>query len=236
MSVRHETGLDTAPRCKVYSRAMTSDRISDAARWTGLPTSTPRYHERSGLLPAPRRTDRRATRNSTRTGAMLGVSAAIMAVASVATHLIGTQARGEAAEHAEHAVAIPTFIGPLGAFLLLGIVWLLHRRAFRPVWFLLLPPVAFAIQELAERLTVGPEAEPSLIATVLIQLPFALLAFLVARVVLTAVRRIVHVLTVGPPRPGSRVVVRAWPIPNLSIPSLAATSGAHPGRAPPALA
>ena len=36
---------------------MTSYRISDAARRTGLPTSTLRYYERIGLLPAPPRTD-----------------------------------------------------------------------------------------------------------------------------------------------------------------------------------
>ena len=215
---------------------MTSDRISDAARRTGLPTSTLRHHERNGLRPAPRRTDRGAPLHSMRTGAMLGVSAAIMVAASIATHLIGTQASAEAAEHAEHAVGTPTFIGPLGALLILGVVWLLRRRAFRPIWFLLLPPVGFAIQELAERFSAGPEVEPSFIATVLIQLPFALLAFLVARVLLTAVRRIVHVLTVGPPRPRPRVVIPAWPIPRLLIPSLWATPGAHPGRAPPALA
>ncbi len=36
---------------------MTTYRISDAARRTGLPTSTLRYYERIGLLPAPERTD-----------------------------------------------------------------------------------------------------------------------------------------------------------------------------------
>lgn len=36
---------------------MTTYRISDAARRTGLPTSTLRYYERIGLLPAPVRTD-----------------------------------------------------------------------------------------------------------------------------------------------------------------------------------
>lgn len=36
---------------------MTSYRISDAAKRTGLPTSTLRYYERIGLLPAPGRTD-----------------------------------------------------------------------------------------------------------------------------------------------------------------------------------
>ena len=56
-SVRHESGLDIAPGFKVYSRAMTSYRISAAARRTGLPVSTLRYYERIGLLPAPGRTD-----------------------------------------------------------------------------------------------------------------------------------------------------------------------------------
>jgi len=36
---------------------VTTYRISDAARRTGLPTSTLRYYERIGLLPAPARTD-----------------------------------------------------------------------------------------------------------------------------------------------------------------------------------
>jgi MerR family copper efflux transcriptional regulator len=36
---------------------MTTYRISEAARRTGLPTSTLRYYERIGLLPAPERTD-----------------------------------------------------------------------------------------------------------------------------------------------------------------------------------
>ena len=50
-------GLDTAPGFKVYSRGMTSYRISDAALRTGLPTSTLRYYERIGILPEPGRTD-----------------------------------------------------------------------------------------------------------------------------------------------------------------------------------
>lgn len=57
MSVRCKTRVDIAPRFKVYSRGMTSYSISDAARRTGLPTSTLRYYERIGLLPPPGRTD-----------------------------------------------------------------------------------------------------------------------------------------------------------------------------------
>ena len=36
---------------------MSTYRISEAARRSGLPTSTLRYYERIGLLPAPARTD-----------------------------------------------------------------------------------------------------------------------------------------------------------------------------------
>ena len=176
------------------------------------------------------------TRSPTRIGALLFASVAIMVAASVATHLIGAQTTGEAAERAEHAVVVPTFIGALGALLLTCSIWLLHRPAFRGAWFLLLPPAAFAIQEIAERFGHGPEAEPSLLATVLIQLPFALLAFLLARVVLTAVRRVVRFLAAGTKRSRPRLVVSAWLTARFSIPPLLALPGAHLGRAPPGLA
>ena len=179
---------------------------------------------------------RRLSAHPTRASVLLGTSIAIMAAASIATHLIGAQASGEAAEQTEHAVSAPTFIGPLGALLLLGVVWLLHRRAFRPVWFLLLPPAAFVIQEIAEQFLLGPEAEPSLLATVLIQLPFALLAFVLARLVLTVVRRVVRLLTAGTRRPRPRVIATVWPTARLSIPPLRLSAGAHQGRAPPDLA
>jgi MerR family copper efflux transcriptional regulator len=50
-------GLDLEPGFNVYSLAMTTYRISDAARRTGLSTSTLRYYERIGLLPAPERSN-----------------------------------------------------------------------------------------------------------------------------------------------------------------------------------
>lgn len=171
-----------------------------------------------------------------RTSVLLGTSLAIMTAASVATHLIGVPASGEAAEQTEHALAVPTFIGPLGALFLLGVVRLLHRRAFRPVWFLVLPPAAFVIQEIAERFVLGPEAEPNLLATAMIQLPFALLAFVVARFVLTVVRRVVRLLTAGTRRSRPRMTATAWPTVRLSIPPLRPSAGVHQGRAPPHLA
>jgi MerR family copper efflux transcriptional regulator len=50
-------GLDSAPGFKAYSPDMATYRISDAARLSGLPTSTLRYYERIGLVPPPERTE-----------------------------------------------------------------------------------------------------------------------------------------------------------------------------------
>jgi hypothetical protein len=168
-----------------------------------------------------------------RGGVLLFASVVIMAAASIATHLAASgDVPGEAAEHAEH-VAVPTVVGPIGALLLLGTIWLLRGRVLRPAWFLALPPAAFMIQELAERLTQGPEAEPSLLATVPTQLAFARLAFLLARAVLGAVRRVVQFLAVGRSRTRRPVPAPAWPATFASVAKLPAAAGAHLGRAPP---
>jgi hypothetical protein len=170
-----------------------------------------------------------------RSGVLLFASVVVMAAASIATHLAGAGgAPGEAAEHAEHVV-VPTVVGPLGALALLGAIWLLRGRALRPAWFLVLPPAAFAMQELAERLTQGPETEPSLLATALTQLAFALLAFLLAHAILGAVRRVVRFLAVASRRTRRPVPAPAWPTTFASVAKLPAPPGAHLGRAPPYL-
>lgn len=168
-----------------------------------------------------------------RGGVLLFASVVIMAAASIATHLAADAAvPGEAAEHAEH-VTVPTIVGPIGSLLLLGIFWLLRGRALRATWFLGLPPAAFVIQEFAERLTQGPEAEPGPLATVLTQLAFAFLAFVLARAVLGAVRRVVRFLAAAIRRPQRPVPALAWPATFASVANLPAPAGAHLGRAPP---
>ena len=164
---------------------------------------------------------------------LLAGSTAIMVAASFATHLGAPgEAASEAAEHAEHA-GLPTTVGPVGALLLLGILWLLRGRAFRPAWFLLMPFTAFAIQELAERLTEAPVPEPTAAATTLMQLLFGLLAFALARVVLRAARRFARFLACQPTQQRPSTVRRAWPVTGASIARLSAPAGAHFGRAPP---
>ena len=170
-----------------------------------------------------------------RGGVLLFASVAIMAVASIATHLEASGAvLGEASEHAEH-VTVPTIVGPIGGLLMLGTIWLLRGRVLRPAWFLALPPAAFMIQELAERLTQPQGPEPSLLATALTQLAFAFLAFLLARIVLGAVRRVVRFLAIASRRPRRPVPAPAWSTTFASVAKLPAPAGAHLGRAPPHL-
>jgi hypothetical protein len=91
------------------------------------------------------------------------------------------------------------------------------------------------IQELAERLTQPQGAEPSLLATTLTQLAFAFLAFLLARVVLGAVRQVVRFLAVVRRRTRRPIPAPAWPAIFASVARLPAPAGAHLGRAPPLL-
>lgn len=181
-----------------------------------------------------------------RSGVLLVATVLVMVVGSIVTHLaaagepsgaVGAEA-GEAAEHG--AILVPPVVGPLGALLLLGLVWLVRRRSLGAAWFLLLPPGAFGIQELTERLVhsgslslVG--GEPSLLASLLVQLPFAILAFVLARLLRAAIRRVVAFLKVPRTVPALRAAVTAWPLPPLTLPSRWALASPHSGRGPPHL-
>lgn len=80
-------------------------------------------------------------------------------------------------------------------------------RSLPALGFALLPPLAFALQELLElSLHTGTFAwrallAPTFLPGLLLQLPFALAAYFVARLLLRAARRIGRALTVRPPRP-----------------------------------
>lgn len=171
-----------------------------------------------------------------RTGALLASSIVVMAFASFATHLSGSgdaEATGEAAEHA--AVMLPPVIGPLTTLLLVGFVRFIRRRSLGPAWFLLLPPLAFALQEVTERLVNGHMAEPSILATALIQVPFALLAYLLARILRAAVIRVARFLAMRQALPRLRLAGPSWLATPLVVALVPAAVGWHRGRAPPAL-
>jgi hypothetical protein len=116
------------------------------------------------------------------------------------------------------------------------------RRAGRvsPGLFLVLPPLAFVAQELAERL-LKAEAfpfqaalEPRFLVGLLLQLPFGLLALLVARALLRVVERIARALA---PCPTPRLAPSApWrPRQVVDLPRIPALAVGHAERGPPAL-
>lgn len=173
-----------------------------------------------------------------RTGALLASSLAVMAIASVATHLAApAEIGGEAAEHAvEHAtVILPPMVGPLAALALLGFVRLLRRRSLGPAWFLLLPPLAFGLQEVTERLVNGQMAEPGILAMAVVQVPFALLAYFLARILRAAIIRVGCFLATPRVLPRLRVAGPSWLASPLTVAHVPAVLGAHRGRAPPVL-
>lgn len=157
-----------------------------------------------------------------------------MAVASVVTHLAGpgeVDAGRGAAEQA--TVILPPMVGPLVALGLLGFIRLVRRRSLGPVWFLVLPSLAFGLQELTERFVNGQMAEPTILVTALIQVPFALIAYLVARLFRAAVIRVARFLAGSRTLPRPQIPTPSWPAASLSLVQVRAHVGANRGRAPP---
>lgn len=145
------------------------------------------------------------------------VALPVMAVGSLGAHLLGSvlvaaRADGSGREASERAGAgtasyLVLFLGLLVATAIVAAVarLLLARRRRRslelsPWLFFVLPPLAFASQEFAER-QLRAEAfpfhaalEPRFVLGLLLQLPFGLLALLIARALLRAVGRLVRAL------------------------------------------
>jgi hypothetical protein len=111
-----------------------------------------------------------------------------------------------------------------------------HLRA--PAWiFALAAPLAFAAQEHLERALRGePTARTALEATfalgLLLQLPFALLAYLAARILFRALEIVARLLVLHAARP--RFVQPARPVVRVSFPPPAALARGFSSRGPPA--
>src|SRR5713226_8747903 len=137
----------------------------------------------------------------------------LMAAGSLAAHSLSylfvsaraAEGAGEASERASRGGGsyLVLFLGILAATAVAatGARLLLSRRqrgsAVSPWLFFVLPPLAFALQEFAERV-LRAEAfpfqaalEPRFLLGLLLQLPFGLLALLVARALLRVVERLV---------------------------------------------
>jgi len=113
-----------------------------------------------------------------------------------------------------------------------------------PAWaFTLLPPLAFVVQEHVERLLhtgVFPwheAATPTFAPGLALQIPFALLAYGIARLLLrTAERAGRAVARVAPPRPRPAAIVLVPPAAEPRLPRAALISSGLAKRGPPLLA
>jgi hypothetical protein len=137
---------------------------------------------------------------------------------------------------------LPLVLAAAGACLLVSLVVAAadaargRRARALPAWaFALLPPLAFALQELLElSLHTGTFAwravlAPTFMPGVLLQLPVALLVYLVARLLLRAAERIGRALAAPVPRP--RRVPAFAPAP--SAPRARLSVGRRLARGPP---
>jgi hypothetical protein len=166
---------------------------------------------------------------------------------------------GMAAEHPEqleahhHAGGLLTHLPPVAglalAFVLVGLVAFvrsrrrLGRRDAGIGTFFLLPILGFALQEAIERV-VHVESfpfhavnEPRVLVGLLLQVPFGVAAYLLARLVVSTIRRVVRTLTAGirlarTAGETSQTAARevAW------RPRIAILATGHSGRGPPACA
>lgn len=152
--------------------------------------------------------------------------------------------RHELLESTGHGYLDPALIGSLCVALTVlafaGCVLAgVRRHARPPLWlFALAPPVGFALQEHAERMlhqdafSAGTVLEPTFLAGLLLQLPFAVVALLVARALLVAAGVLARELGAPPrfrPAPDASLAVPTgdW------IPSAPTLVGARGQRAPP---
>ena len=180
-----------------------------------------------------------------------------MVAGSLAAHavsypLVAVRAEGSGHELAERSSSGPTsqVVLLLGVLAALGVVagasWVLacargHRRRGAPPWlFFVLPPLAFSLQELSERLLRAEAApfqaalEPRFLFGLALQVPFGLIALLAARLLLRVVERVASALG----RPGPITVGRLRPLlarfpVACELPRIPALALGYPQRGPP---
>jgi len=182
----------------------------------------------------------------------------VMAAGSIGAHSLSylvvsartTEAAGEASERASSGgpsylvlflgIAAATAIVVACARLLFARPGVRRAGSVSPWLFFVLPPLAFAAQELAGRL-LNAEAfpfhaalEPRFLVGLLLQLPFGLLALLVARVLLRVVERIADALA---RHPTLRDAATAPPRPRraVDLPQISALALGYAERGPPTL-
>lgn len=143
---------------------------------------------------------------------------------------------------------VPMLLALIGAIELVAIGWLALgtiRPGLRrpvPAWvFALLPMLGFTLQELLERLLQGGPfpwwmvLQPTFRVGLLLQLPFALAAYLIARLLLRAANTLRSAVEHPAPKPRRLGVLLSWIVAASDSSLSFATLCAHPGRGPPRL-
>ena len=154
------------------------------------------------------------------------MAAGCLAAHSLAYHLVSVREE----RHGYLAFA-PLVLGLLGALAVAGVV--VRGRSFSPLACAALPPLAFVVQEHAERLELVV-AEPAFLVGFALQLPFALAALVAARAFLGAAERVLEAFAGG-----RRPVRRRLPPPQAVCVALLRSTlvpGPRSSRAPPAVA
>jgi hypothetical protein len=112
-------------------------------------------------------------------------------------------------------------------------------RPLGPLPFALLPPLSFVLQEHLERFihsgafSWGASLERTFVLGLLLQVPFALVAFLLARVLLAGIRALRQALFRRPSRIRERDRRRSFGRPQVCLPRLGALALGHAERGPP---
>ena len=140
----------------------------------------------------------------------------------------------------------PVVCGVVGGVLLVGFVAGIASSARRrgprplPAWaFALLPLLGFTVQEFTERWLAGSNfpwwmvLQPTFRIGLAFQLPFALLAFLIARILLRAAEQVVRVLRRTAERSRPAAELPRWFALTIRLPRVAALADGHAVRGPP---
>jgi hypothetical protein len=166
-----------------------------------------------------------------RFGAPWLVSLPFMATGCLAAHSLAYHLVSSPAERHGYLAFAPLFFGLLGALALVGVVR--RGRTRSPLAFAALPPLAFVVQEHAERLQLVV-TEPAFLVGLALQLPFALAALVAARAFLGLADLVADALGSAPDLP--RPAALTPPLDVVHVPRLSPLAFSRSSRAPPAVA
>jgi hypothetical protein len=169
--------------------------------------------------------------DSMKRGAPWLVSVPFMAMGCLAAHALAYHLVTNPQERHGYLAFAPLFLGLLGGLAIVGAAR--RGRTHSPAFFALLPPLAFTVQEHAERLQLVV-TEPAFLIGLALQLPFALAALVAARAFLGLADLVAEVFAARPRL--RRAPALLAPAAALAAPRALLVSGRRSPRAPPAVA